>query len=165
MRTVLITAASTAALAFVAAAPAFAQATVTGAPPGQAPVTVEGYGYGPGQPGQPGIGNDYPAGYGYAWPGYGYAAPGYGYGYGYGYANPWAGAGIFAPIGALAWGLNTAGSIATAPFTGFGYGYAPAPAPATTAVVAAPATTAVVARPGCSVWADFNGRRTAVCGP
>ena len=149
MRTVLITAASTAALAFVAAAPAFAQATVTGAPPGQAPVTIEGYGYMQGQPGQPGIGNNYP--------GYGYYAP-----YGYGYANPWAGAVIFAPIGALAWGLNTAGTIATAPFSGFGYAAAPAPVAVTTA--RAPAV-AVAARPTCTVWADWNGRRTAVCGP
>jgi hypothetical protein len=78
MRTVLITAVSTAVCAFVAATPAFAQATVTGAPPGSAPVTVEGYGFGPGQPGQPGIGNDYPGYYGY----------GYGYGPGYGYYAP-----------------------------------------------------------------------------
>jgi len=82
MRTVLITAVSTAVCAFLAAAPAFAQDTVTGAPPGQAPATVDGYGYGQGQTGQPGIGSDYPAYYGYApgyryyWPGYGYYAPG-----------------------------------------------------------------------------------------
>jgi hypothetical protein len=155
MRTVLITAASTAICAFLAAAPAFAQDTVTGAPPGQAPVTVEGYGYGPGQPGQPGIGNDYPAGYGYGFrPGYAY--PGYAYS-GYGYANPWAGAGIFAPIGALAWGLNTAGAIATAPFGGAPYYGAPAPVPA------APVVAATSSR--CRAFQDWNGRRTAVCGP
>jgi hypothetical protein len=106
MRTVLITAVSAAAFAFVGAAPAFAQATVTGAPPGQAPVTVEGYGYRPGQPGQPGIGNDYPAGYGY---GYGY--PGYyGYGPGYGYYG-W---GPFGPLGAAAAGVvGAAGAVAS----------------------------------------------------
>jgi len=138
MRTVLLTAASTAVCAFLAAAPAFAQDTVSGAPAGQAPVTVEGYGYLQGQTGQPGIGNDYPAYY-----------------YGPGYASgPWGGSVIFAPIGALAWGMNTAGAIVTAPFNGFGYA-APARAP----------RTVVVARPRCDVWADFNGRRTAYCGP
>lgn len=45
MKTILISALSTAAFfALTAAAPAFAQATVTGAPKGTAPVTIEGYG-------------------------------------------------------------------------------------------------------------------------
>lgn len=45
MKTMLISALSTAALcAFAAATPASAQATVTGAPKGTAPVTIEGYG-------------------------------------------------------------------------------------------------------------------------
>jgi hypothetical protein len=43
---------STAAVfAFIAGAPAFAQATSPGAPAGNAPVTAEEYGYGYGQPG------------------------------------------------------------------------------------------------------------------
>jgi hypothetical protein len=45
MKTVLISALSTAAFfALTAATPASAQATVTGAPKGTAPVTIEGYG-------------------------------------------------------------------------------------------------------------------------
>ena len=50
--------------AFLAAAPALAQDTVTGAPAGTAPVTVEGYGYGPGQPGYNGYGPAYDRGWG-----------------------------------------------------------------------------------------------------
>lgn len=81
MRAVLMTALSTAALAFVAATPVMAQDTVSGAPARQAPVTVEGYGYMQGQTGQPGIGNNYP--------------PGYRNGYDNGYYS-----GPFGPIGA-----------------------------------------------------------------
>jgi hypothetical protein len=45
MKTTMIWALSTAAFfALTAATPAFAQATVTGAPKGTAPVTIEGYG-------------------------------------------------------------------------------------------------------------------------
>jgi hypothetical protein len=101
MRTVLMTAVSTAVCAFVAAGPAFAQDTVTGAPAGQAPVTVEGYGYMQGQTGQPGIGNDYPAGYGYE---SGYGWPGYGPGYGFFGWIP------FAPVGAAAAGVGALGA-------------------------------------------------------
>jgi hypothetical protein len=49
--------------AFLAATPAFAEATVTGAPAGTAPVTVEGYGYGPGHPGFNGYEPAYDNGY------------------------------------------------------------------------------------------------------
>jgi hypothetical protein len=73
--------------AFLAATPAFAQATVTGAPAGTAPVTVEGYGYGPGQPGFNGYG---PA-----------------YDNGYAYDNGW---GPFGPVGAVAAGVGAVGS-------------------------------------------------------
>jgi hypothetical protein len=101
MKNVLTSALSAAAVcAFLAATPAFAQATVAGAPAGTAPVTVEGYGFGPGQPGQPGIGSNPPAYYGYGYgPGYGYYAPGY--------------AGPFGPVGAAAAGLGavTAGAV------------------------------------------------------
>ena len=52
MKTILTSSLSAAAVCtFLAATPALAQDTVTGAPAGTAPVTVEGYGYGPGQPG------------------------------------------------------------------------------------------------------------------
>ncbi len=71
MKNVLTSALSAAAVcAFLAATPAFAQDTVTGAPAGTAPATVEGYGYS--LPGAPGYGyNGVPA-YGYApEPGYG----------------------------------------------------------------------------------------------
>ena len=107
MKTVLITALSTALCAF-AAAPAFAQATVTGAPPGTAPATVEGYGYMQGQTGQPGIGNDYPPGY--------YYAPGYGYGY-YAPGYSYYGSGPFGPVGAAvgALGAGVAGVVTGRP--------------------------------------------------
>jgi hypothetical protein len=51
MKTILTSSLSPAVCTFLAVTPALAQDTVTGAPAGTAPVTVEGYGYGPGQPG------------------------------------------------------------------------------------------------------------------
>ncbi len=135
MRTVLITAVSTAVCAFLAAAPAFAQDTVTGAPAGQAPATVEGYGYGQGQTGQPGIGSDYPAYYGYA-PGYRYYWPGYGY-----YApSP------FGPVGAAVGALGSAAGALTSGAVGVATG-----------------GPAYVARRHCHVYRDEYGRR--ICGP
>lgn len=139
MRTVFITAVSAALWAFVAA-PASAQDTVTGAPPGTAPVTVEGYGTLQGQTAQPGIGNDYPAYYyGYG-PGYGYYAPGYGY-YGPG------------PIGAVGSAVGAVGA-----------GVADA-AGAITSGAAGVVTgrPAYLERRHCHVYRDERGRR--ICGP
>lgn len=107
MRYLLMSAFSAAAVCAIAAStPAIAQATVAGAPAGSAPVTVEGYGFGPGQPGQPGIGNN-PPGFYYG-PGYGYYGPGYGH-YAPGYAGPFgavtAGA-VGAPLGGPAYPLR-----------------------------------------------------------
>jgi hypothetical protein len=104
-RLVLTSALSAAAVcAVLAATPAFAQDTVTGAPAGEAPVTVEGYGYAPGQPGF-GYNGVYeygdPSAYGYGYPsayGYGYTPGNYGYGWG-----------PFAPVGGLAAGLGATG--------------------------------------------------------
>jgi hypothetical protein len=82
MKTSAITVATV--CAFLAAAPALAQDTVTGAPAGTAPVTVEGYGYGPGQPGFTGYNGYQPA-----------------------YDNGW---GPFGPVGAIAAGFGAVGS-------------------------------------------------------
>jgi hypothetical protein len=152
MKTVLISALSMAAVCFVPATPAFAQATVAGAPAGTAPVTVEGYGFGPGQPGQPGIGSNPPAYYGYGYgPGYGYNGPGYGY-YAPGYAGP------FGPAGAAAAGLGAVGA-----------GVVGAAGTVTAGAVGAPLVVpAYVSQPiaTCSVYHDFNGRYMAgFCGP
>ena len=143
MRTVLITAVSATALAFAAAAPAFAQDTVTGAPPGQAPVTVEGYGFLQGQTAQPGIGNDYPWWYGN---GYrtGYYAPGYAYAPAYGY-----GWGPFGPVGAAAAGVGALGAGVVGA----------AGAVASGAVGAA----TYPLRRHCHIYRDAYGRR--ICGP
>jgi hypothetical protein len=78
--------------AFMTAAPAFAQDTVTGAPAGTAPATAEGYGYAPGQPG-----------YGYN------GAPANGYNNAPAYGNGW---GPLGPVGAVVGGLfNPAGAM------------------------------------------------------
>ena len=121
--------------AFLSATPAVAQDTVTGAPAGTAPATVEGYGYSAGAPG-----------YGYnGAPAYGY---GYGYPYGYGYAP-----GYVAPLGPV--GAAAAGVFGAAATIGAATVGAP--------VVPAPVVTA--AHPRCAVWHDWNGRYTALCGP
>lgn len=122
---------STAALcAFIVATPALAQETVTGAPAGTAPVTVQGYTY-----------------QGYGWPGYG---PGYGYGYAPGYGAPWAPAGpVAAGVGAVGAGVVGAANIVGAGATG---------------AVTVPAY-AVRPSPGCTLYHDWNGRYTSVCGP
>jgi hypothetical protein len=89
--------------AFLAATPAFAQDTVTGAPAGTAPVTVEGYGYGPGQPG-------------YRYNGYGYNGYGPAYDYGYGWGPFGAAGAVAAGIGAVGAGVvNTTAAAAGAP--------------------------------------------------
>lgn len=138
MKNVLTSALSMGAVcAFMAATPAFAQDTVTGAPAGTAPATVEGYGYSPGQPG-----------FGY-WPEYSYApgyayAPGYGYGYGYGW-DP------LAPLGAFAAGVGDVGA-----------GVVGATGAAVGAALGAPAY-AVRTHRLCHVYHDAYGRR--ICGP
>jgi hypothetical protein len=126
--------------ALLGAAPAVAQDTVTGAPAGTAPTTVQGYGYAPGQPRY---------GYNGYGPAYGYgSAPGYGHGYGTapGYAAPWG------PVGAVAAGFGPVGAGVANAAGAVGAGAKPAPAYAV--------------RPNrCDTWHDWNGRYTAFCGP
>lgn len=141
MKNILTSALSAAAVgAFLAATPAFAQDTVTGAPAGTAPATVEGYGSS--LPGAPGYGyNGVPA-YGYApEPAYGYNyAPAYGYGWG-----------PFAPVGALAAGIGALGADVVGA-TGNAVG----------ATLGAPAY-AVQPHAVCRIHHDRYGRR--FCGP
>jgi hypothetical protein len=146
MKNVLTSALPAAAVcAFLAAAPAFAQDTVTGAPAGTAPATVEGYGYAPGQPGF-GLNGTYEYGYPNAY-GYGYA-PGYGYGYAPGYNYGW---GPFGPVGAFATGLGDIGA-----------GVVGATGAAVGTALGAPASTAQLHR-RCHVYRASDGRR--ICGP
>lgn len=136
-RLVLTSAISAAAVcAFLAATPAFAQDTVTGAPAGEAPVTVEGYGNAPGQ-----NGFGYNGVYEYGYPstyGYGYT-PGY---YGYGWT---------APFGALAAGVGDVGA-----------GAVDATGAVVGSTLGAPAQAARL-HGRCHVYRDSEGRR--ICGP
>ena len=76
-----------------------------------------------------------------------HTGPGYpGYGYNYPAGEPSLFSGIFAPVGFLASGF---GAVVGAPAYVVG-GTAPAYA---------------AAQPGCRAFQDFNGRRTAICGP
>ena len=139
MKNVLTIALSAAAVcAVLTATPAFAQATVTGAPAGEAPVTVEGYGNAPGQPGY-GYNGAYEYGDGTT-PAYVYA-PGYGPGYVYGF---WP----FAPVGAFVGDLGAGAVGATGAMVG--------------ATTGAP-TYAATPNARCHIYRDDAGRR--ICGP